>query len=195
MSGKQPEHVLIFDLDGVLIEPAGYKKAFLGALKYFLSRMGVKGFDPSVILHTLFESIGISWEWDMIPLTLALFLEKTWDENRIYDRYRNLENLFSQDRTNTFLEAIQLEDEIDTLRGMLLPGMAPSASIYFQSIQQKGDGLFKHLSRTFLFEELLNHTREIKRCITSQVFQSYCIGSKDFRAITKLHAVVQTDSF
>lgn len=90
--------ILIFDLDGVLVNSKGYIKAFQAAVHFLCSKGGLDHIVPGNEAHAIFESIGISSEWDMTALYFALALEIAfercqpagWDSLRtLFDHPRN----------------------------------------------------------------------------------------------------------
>ena len=68
--------VVLFDLDGVLIKSGGYRAAFRAAMNYFLGQMGLDPeFGPKEHDLVTFESYGVTAEWDMLPVSLAILFE------------------------------------------------------------------------------------------------------------------------
>src|SRR5690554_2507184 len=67
--------VILFDLDGVLVQPGGYRAAVRETLNYFTQQMGLPSLAPDDETIAIFEAQGIICEWDMIPITLAVMLE------------------------------------------------------------------------------------------------------------------------
>lgn len=65
---------LILDIDGVLLEMRGYRLACVDTINDFLAQMGQPSLRVTVEIHDALESSGINSEWDMVPLTLAAFV-------------------------------------------------------------------------------------------------------------------------
>ena len=71
-----PFPVFLFDIDGVLIEPRGYRRATLETLADFSAQMGLAAVPlPDETDLAFMEAHSITNEWDMIPLALAAILE------------------------------------------------------------------------------------------------------------------------
>ena len=71
---KDGKLFLVLDIDGVLLEAQGYRLACMDTINDFLAQMGQPGLSVDREVTDRFESSGISCEWDMVPLTLAAFV-------------------------------------------------------------------------------------------------------------------------
>ena len=69
------KRILLFDLDGVLILPRGYRAAVHDTLTYFLDDLNLSHLEVDDGLPPLFESLGVTSEWDMIAVSLAVALD------------------------------------------------------------------------------------------------------------------------
>ncbi|PJF43764.1 MAG: hypothetical protein CUN55_07410 [Phototrophicales bacterium] len=68
--------LLLFDVDGVLIQPSGYKLALRDTVNYFARRMGQADIDLSFEEIATFEACGLTNEWDSAALCVgALVVE------------------------------------------------------------------------------------------------------------------------
>jgi len=63
--------VILLDVDGVLVNPAGYRAALHATLNYFATLMGTPHFDFHEEKIADLEKRGIFSEWDMVPVLLA----------------------------------------------------------------------------------------------------------------------------
>jgi hypothetical protein len=69
--------IYIFDLDGVLVQPNGYRQALRDTILDWVSKMGIDmPIAPGETEIAYLESQGVTSEWDMIPFTLALIIER-----------------------------------------------------------------------------------------------------------------------
>lgn len=70
-----PTHtVLLFDVDGVLVHPVGYKVALRATVGYFLDLMGQPDYAPTEDEIAVFEACGITNEWDSGAICVAALL-------------------------------------------------------------------------------------------------------------------------
>src|SRR5271169_2565203 len=83
--------VVLFDLDGVLIKSGGYRAAFHAAMKYFLANMGLNSeIGPKENDLVIFESYGVTAEWDMLSISLAIIFEHCY---QLFNENINLINI------------------------------------------------------------------------------------------------------
>lgn len=68
------KHFLVLDIDGVLVEAHGYRLACIDTINDFLLQMGQPFLSVDRTITDTYEVSGISCEWDMVPLTMAVFL-------------------------------------------------------------------------------------------------------------------------
>jgi hypothetical protein len=72
--------ILLFDMDGVLLEPRGYHRALQQTVRILAQSLGFQGADLSQeeIFH--FESLGITSEWDSAAVCHGLLLKSRWEQ-------------------------------------------------------------------------------------------------------------------
>ncbi|NPA30626.1 MAG: hypothetical protein GXO37_01345, partial [Chloroflexi bacterium] len=70
-----PAEVWLFDMDGVLLAPLGYRRAVAATVQHFAHRLGLTPPLPADGDMAEYEAHGITSEWDMTPLMLAALLE------------------------------------------------------------------------------------------------------------------------
>jgi len=63
--------IFLFDMDGVLITPGGYRAAFIATMNHFGEQLGLGEIAPTIEEIELFEAMSITNEWDMIGLSMA----------------------------------------------------------------------------------------------------------------------------
>ncbi|NTV84159.1 MAG: hypothetical protein HGA23_07660, partial [Bacteroidales bacterium] len=73
--------VFIFDLDGVLVQPGGYRQGITATMRYFTQSWGLEALAPDEEAIALCESHGITSEWDIVPICLAGLLETLLHHN------------------------------------------------------------------------------------------------------------------
>ncbi|NIS82032.1 MAG: hypothetical protein GTO14_17895 [Anaerolineales bacterium] len=70
--------ILLFDLDGVLLQPHGYQKALSDTVTQIAEALGFAGVHLSFDLIDRFESVGLTSEWDSSAACAALLLDRAW---------------------------------------------------------------------------------------------------------------------
>jgi len=172
--------VFLFDLDGVLIAPRGYRRAVSATVLHWAHRLGLEPPSPSDADMAEYEAHGITSEWDMTPLMLAALLEAavaqgwswptTWPaaaakalppSQRIavpHVDYRAPAAAVARDRP---------------------PGVFPAA--HALALQQSSSPPFPRLAgRADLARVLFAHSRDAQRSPITRVFQHYVLGSEEF---------------
>ncbi len=197
--------VLLFDLDGVLVRPLGYRASVRAALGYFLSRMGLlpdredqhSSLLPDEEVMALFESQGITNEWDMVPISLAILLEALLTCNP------GLSLPGSLLETCTYLRSLdhppvkipqQVEWRLSILAlGSRLPG-EPPAETALRLAQAPGQALFPNLAGHPLLIDLLGRTRQVLDSPTTRLFQHFSLGSRAFSLTYRVPADLESPS-
>jgi hypothetical protein len=67
-------HLLLLDVDGVLLEAYGYLRALQDTVAFFSTQMGVGTHPPTEAEVRVFEAQGITSEWDSVPMCVAALL-------------------------------------------------------------------------------------------------------------------------
>lgn len=67
--------VILFDVDGVLLDAHGYKEALRDATQYFAQQMGLANILVSNAMIADFEAMGVTNEWESLPLCVGALLQ------------------------------------------------------------------------------------------------------------------------
>jgi hypothetical protein len=173
-------NILLFDVDGVLIEDGGYYAALIKTLDYFNRLLGA---DPIVFGppdRDQFQSRGYVNEWDLCPLCAGILL---------------LETLARQ--PDRLLTPAPFEDFMRQLRGGPVPQLAEVARPYLEQIDlaqgkpvERGrDVLLNALAQLplrddtrrntkTLLRDMFSQTHAVDRAPVTQIFQEFVIGSQ-----------------
>lgn len=191
------ETIFLFDIDGVLVEPLGYRRAVHAALAYFARQMGLPDSClPPEDIPALFEAHRVTSEWDMVPVCLAALLDHLAGQlpgllqelpptlsAALPVLRRHLQGSPPVDFSIDYAGLIPL------LGARLAPGRAPA------EFALDPPPLFPHLAGHPLLEDLLGHTRDIHRSLTTRIFQQFTLGSQAFTRTYGLPAELETSSF
>jgi hypothetical protein len=187
--------VFLFDLDGVMVQPLGYRAAVRATVNDFSQHLGLGNMAPEDHTIAIYEAQGITCEWDMIPITLAILLEAALAHIGKPLRLDSWQDTCRQ------LQAIQVKglqvDYAPTLRELgqyMKPGEAPAESLL--ALCRAGDGshLFPCLSGQGVLNDLLLHTRRPAHSKTTHIFQTYVLGDQVFAKSMGLTPEVATES-
>ena len=189
---------MLYDLDGVLIRPNGYRKAVFDSIEFLLRGFGFKEriIDENVI--STFEAIGITSEWDMVPLSILCVIE-----NQLM-KASNSFQICNQNELSLLLESVDKEIDIEFILekvngfgAYLETEISPSDSIFRKITVGNHNNIFPIiLEKSFwLIEEWLSNTRNIYKSKSLQLFQNLTLGSELYKKITSLDPIVETGSY
>ena len=172
--------IILLDVDGVMIRPAGYRAALRATIDYFI--------DPPLVIEeealAELERRQISSEWDMAPLLVAAYWEKILSRQAMPDLPLDA---FSAAR---WINQNRMEETpthvVPVPEFPLLAGRYPSQSAY-------DAGCFSLIPEV-LRQELLTDTRSVPRSPTTRITQHYTLGSRHFEETYGLTPQVETDS-
>jgi hypothetical protein len=190
--------IALFDLDGVCVQPGGYRAAVRATVSYFLEKMGADILMPGAETHPMFESIGITSEWDMVPILLAIAIDASSHEIPSLKYVTTFEEVISILRQNHLrLDRVKVDylASIANIAQYISGGrMAPSDLIIKARLNGGKDNLFPSLPDS-VFQELFSGTREILNSQTTRLFQNYVLGDKAFTKTYQAPASIQGESF
>jgi hypothetical protein len=172
-------NILLFDVDGVLIEDGGYYAALVKTLDYFNRLLGAGPIVFGLPDRDRFQSRGYVNEWDLCPLCAGIVL---------------IETLARQ--PNQSLAPAPFEDLLRQLRGAPVPQLAEVAQPYLEQIdraqgkpvERARDVLLNALAQLSLpastraaseavLRDMFSQTHDIDRAPVTQIFQEFVIGS------------------
>lgn len=177
--------VLLLDIDGVLVRPGGYRRAYRDTVNSFLSEFGLTRLNlNSDHFAENFEAIEIPAEWEMVPLTLAMIfdyllsLDPTLELPRTLQDARPLATLSGDisgfdayfRRTLPILQA--------HMDGPSLPTQA-----IFRAIK-RGDSpsrLFPFFRREALLTDIFSDSLNIHKSTPMQRLEAFLLGKEAFR--------------
>jgi hypothetical protein len=188
----------LFDLDGVLIRPGGYRAALKMTTDYFSRLFGLGESTLSDSDIDVFESFGITSEWDSSAICAAALLYRIWQMES------SLPPAPNTDETTDFPRAgspssppvnfgtVARQVGIHTSEG----GYPSDAALEF-FLGAAREEQPSHPSRTDLegwLRLFLEHTRDFSRSPTIRVFQAYALGERDYRATYRIEPPVSSPS-
>ena len=177
------KRIILLDIDGVLVQPGGYRAALHATLNYFASLMKVPHFDFHEEKIAELEKRGIFSEWDMVPFLLGAawnnILAETGSENLPADLKSAAVEIGN--RMNGYTSSDLVIPEFE-----LLPNVYPTESALL-------NGCFPNLPDT-LRRHLLHDSRNVYFSQTTRLFQHFSLGSHTFSETYNLPTEVETES-
>jgi hypothetical protein len=189
---------LLFDIDGVLIEPKGYRKAVYDSIIYFLHEIGEEKISINEEIFTSFEAIGITSEWDMIPLFILCVIENSLDYNHPDKSITDIQGLtqFLQNKKH-----LPNNDDfislINKFQLYLSDGYSPSESIFKQFYIEENGKPFENifLYTPWVVKDWIGNSRDFGKSIPLRYFQNLTLGSQLFQEISSLEPTIDTESY
>ena len=191
--------IWLFDLDGVLVYPGGYRAALKATVNYFTRVMGLGDYDLADSTIETFEACGITSEWDSGPICVAVLLAEIWRAD----------------------PALRLPADFDAalsvVRSRALQRPAPDLAGWAYRIAQAMSGTADYPSDAALelllddarhwperngrlieletlLSVLLKRNRDLHHSPTMLVFQHYTLGSRAFASHYGLPPTFETPS-
>lgn len=180
MTGK----ILLFDMDGVLLEPGGYRQSMKASVRRISLALGMAAFDLSSDQIAHFEALTITNEWDTLAICTALMLLEVW---RV-DPGVQLSNLLPCGNTIT--------DKAPDIDGFLNAfgdfGDLPCQDAFEKIIRDHPElspGQKSHL------REILFDARDIRRSLTMPGYQETVLGSGLFEKNYGMPSQLKIESY
>jgi hypothetical protein len=185
--------VFLFDLDGVLVKPGGYRTAVRATVNYFTRQMGLGDLAPADDTIAIFEAQAITCEWDMIPLLLAITLETALERSPSIPRLDDFRSACAW-LVEHPLGAFQIDfaPRLRDLGRFMRPGEPPSDSILAACLADAAGEPFPRLAGSGVLADLLRGTRYLSVSRTTSVFETFALGHEVFTRATGMPAEVQS---
>lgn len=164
------KRIILLDIDGVLVQPGGYRAALRAAVKRFIGDYSIEEDVPVSM-----EKRGISSEWDMSPLIIAAY----WED--VLSR-QPMENL--SDDPVIAGEQIQRQRKVEEPKHLSIPafelmdGQYPVDAAY-------AAGCFPSIPSE-LRKNLMTESRDVYKSHTFRTFQHFTLGSETFGSTYQL---------
>lgn len=178
-------NIFLFDIDGVLIKPGGYKQAMQDTCKYILSQGGIEQFSPVADVYACFESQRITSEWDMVPLYLLIVVNEIACTQPIPGGIVSIQE-FSEWVKSVPLKKFEVPylEAIRSFGKYIKPGKTAAQCVYEARILGKGSDLFKNILNNELIYSFLENTRDYLSPLVRK-FQEYALGGDLYKKIYK----------
>ncbi len=189
---------VLFDIDGVLLKPVGYRRAIFDTCDYFLTKFGQNSFSIDEEIITTFESIGITSEWDMVPLIMLNVIDLGLSLKRPNNYLETEEDIIKFFKSSNFhLNRYLLISEIQKLKNYLRIGNSACEAILLSFTDQQSDPIFANILKyaEWIIYAWLSETRNIFQSNFLQYFQNLTLGNLQFENITGLKPIVETEPY
>jgi hypothetical protein len=162
-------------------------------VKTIAQRMGLGDYAPEASSHALFESCGVSSEWDMAAIWLAVLVEEIAKHFGTKELPDNLKDLWEKKLQFHLDSRLDFETVIKGLRRISIPGRSIAESVY--QAAQDDFRFFEYSKNHPLLRELLLTTRDVRNNLVSSIFEAFVVGSEAYSKITHQPSLVKSISF
>lgn len=172
------KRIILLDIDGVLVQPGGYRAALRATVKRFIGDYSIEEDVPVSM-----EKRGISSEWDMSPLIIAAY----WED--VLSR-QPMENL--SDDPFVAGKQIQKQRKVEEPKHLSIPAFELMDGAYPVEAAYK-QGCFASIPSE-LRKNLMTESRDVYKSHTFRTFQHYTLGSETFGSTYQLPAEFEAES-
>lgn len=186
---------MLFDIDGVLINPSGYRKAVYDTTRYFLDKMGLSKIEINEEIITSFEAMGIISEWDIIPLYLLSIIDLALNHNvqdEVLENFEECRYFFHP--MNFQPDQKEIIEKVLFFKEFLLDGNSVFEAILLRNYQIDLGEVFSLVRKKipWLFKNWFIEGRDIQKSELLQYFQNLSLGSVRFHEITGLDPIIES---
>ncbi len=188
--------ILLFDMDGVLVQPGGYGAGADVTLKYFLDKFHLPVYADDHRMRVWFEAAGVSSEWDMVPITLAVILDRVLGFCPSEQPLQNFEQVSRHFEKVVIPETeFKFQSIVQTLQPHFSRQPAPADAILDLIQSDEGGRIFPALKiHPDLARLILRHSRDEGNSAVNRIFQNYVLGDKIFKQVYGNEAEFEAES-
>jgi phosphoglycolate phosphatase-like HAD superfamily hydrolase len=169
--------IVLLDIDGVLVQPGGYRAALRATVRRFIGNFHVEE-----DLLTDLEKRGISSEWDMSPLIIAAY----WEDVLARHSIENLSGEVAMAAQQILSQPVNAPKQLSVPEFDLVVGQYPAETAFRAEY-------FSHIPEV-LKRNLLVESRNVRKSETMRTFQHFTLGSKHYEETYNLKAEFETES-
>lgn len=180
------KRIALIDIDSVLIEPLGYRKAVVAVWDYIINLMQIPPIPLSEQMLANMEAFGITSEWDMLPIMIASLWQTILSQTDSFPIPADGDVLSAA-------QAFAKAQNIPPISEIPIPKIKPVPN-QFPAETALEAGYFPAIPKT-LADNLLRNSRDPYLSATTRLFQQFVLGSEKFQQTYRLPAIVQSPSF
>lgn len=171
------KRIILLDIDGVLVQPGGYRAALRATVKRFIGDYVIEE-----DLITSMEKRGISSEWDMSPLIIAAY----WEDVLSRQPMGGLSDDVAVAAKQIQEQKMEMPKQLHIPEFELAAGQYPAETAFLA-------GCFASIPEA-LRKNLLTDSRNVRKSETFRTFQHFTLGSKNYQATYQLSPEFEAQS-
>lgn len=188
------QDVLLFDIDGVLLEPHGYRDALPAAIRFWLGENLPDDVLPGHAEMDLFESFGMTNEWDMLAVSMAVLLAPAISADPA-NRRKSLTQLAQLARERGLIREVNYRQTIESLGQFYQQKGVQMRERRLMYKTPEMAEIFPVVHGTSLYHDLFETIDSIERSELIQVYQTLVLGSEKFQKTYKLIPKFSCDAY
>jgi hypothetical protein len=184
--------ILLFDMDGVLLESGGYHHALQETVALVGRLLGYQGVKLTAQDIAAFEAAGVFSEWDSSAMCAALLLENLWAEHPALTLppTPGTAALPAHDRPSPDFQAFAR-----TLTQLHLSHLRPLKRAERLLLDNSRSSSMRTPRQSRAIQAILNNARQIDGSLTHRIFQELVLGSPVFAETYGLLPCLDTESY
>ncbi len=176
--------ILLFDMDGVLLEPGGYHRALVETVRLTSEMLGYTAAELTPADIAAFEAAGITSEWDSSAICLVWLMLPLWERFPSLGIPATLTDGLPPGESG-------LAPGWDSLFGML--NHSPSESV--DPVLRAEQLLAAGHPRERAIRHILRNSQSIGKSLTHRIFQELVLGSSIFAETYSLPPCLDVESY
>ena len=181
--------ILLLDMDGVLLQSSGYHRALQDTLAWIGEHLGYLDVRISQEDIDLFESVGLTSEWDSSAICTAFMLLHAWP------KYPDMK-LPEPPSWRSHPAQGLLPPDFQVIAHQIDRTQQPEASPLLKAeylLLRNGNNLTPEQAQ--VLKKILRQARGIEGSLTHRLFQEFVLGSQAFEKIYNLPPILNVESY
>ncbi len=181
-------NILLFDMDGVLLEPHGYHRALQETVRLIGRALGFMDVHLTTRHIAAFEAAGVTSEWDSAAICAALLLTHAWSV------FPDASLPSEPPLPSVPVHALSPPDFVPFFRQLVDSGLSPlerAEEILLASYQ----GRRRNAWQKDVLRSLLRTARDPYASLTHRLFQELVLGSQAFSETYSLPPSLDCESY
>ena len=180
--------ILLFDLDGVLVEPIGYRRALQETVARVGRELGYEAVRLSAEDIAAFEAAEATSEWDSAAMCCAILLKHAWQHDPACRWPRDLT------APENGLHGLPAPDFAAFARRLAAIGPDGDHALTRAEALLLDEGNLNS-SQSETLRSILRNARDVRHSATHRIFQELALGSAAFKAAYNIEAALTIESY
>jgi len=181
--------ILLFDMDGVLLESHGYHLALQETVRYMARELGLEDLSLSANDIATFEAGGITNEWDEAAISTALLFETVWK----IDSKRTIPETLHFPKTASL--NLQSDPDFNALARRLSSSDLRHLHPLERAVHCFTETDHFNKAQYQILHNLLEGAHDPQRSLTHRIFQELVLGSTEYAHFYGLPAMFECESY